>query len=95
MKPCCIRNGSYTSSNVLISSDKKCAIVSIPVGPPLKLKTKASKILLSILSNPNSSISKRSRECLAKSISTKLFFLTCAKSRTLFKIILETLGVHI
>src|SRR2546429_3642078 len=58
-KPCCMRNGSYTSSSVPGSSPTAAAMVVSPTGPPSNCSMMVFKIRPSMSSSPNSSTSSR------------------------------------
>src|SRR5215469_7157060 len=58
--PCCMRNGSVTSSSVPRSSPSAAARLSMPTGPPSKRSMIAVRSLRSRVSNPSRSTSRRS-----------------------------------
>ena len=83
IKPSFIRKGSYTSSRVPASSDIEVASVPRPTGPPLKVRIRVLRILLSIASRPLLSILSLLRAKREISRFMRPSPRTWAKSRTL------------
>src|SRR6266545_3740477 len=91
--PCWIKNGSYTSSMVSLSSQIAAARVSRPTGPPPNLSIMVSMISRSTWSNPIWSISRSCREFWTTILVMTPSAFTCAKSRTLRRRRLAMRGV--
>ena len=88
-----MRNGSFTSSSVTLSSPIALAIVSIPTGPPPKLLIIVSRICLSSLSSPSSSTPRASSALRVTSMLRCPSLITSLKSLALLSSLLPILGV--